>query len=292
MFEHSLDTFEDKVNSSSLRNNQFTFETQLILKTDQSYFKHEICSEHENSEIEKICRELFEIKDIISPGNKEAVNNQKKIYDNLCIEISAEKENNTIISNLDNSKFYEAKIIKKKNKFFISKKTERTTCDNITQIKVPREDNCRTMIGTNFFNTFLKKDILENIKKACGCILDLKNFPKKFIRELVKKGKRIYLDYSLEKLLEDEELYKNKESKRYYSTNLKVIKELKSEKYKDIMEKNGYDKILKMNYKELFNEYLKSDEIKKKIEKLNSKNKLEAEKFEYFSNSFIKGFNE
>ena len=87
---------------------------------------------------------------------------------------------------------------------------------------------------------------------------------------MIKKSKRIYLDYSLERLLEDEELYKNKESEGYYSKNLKIINEIKSEKNKDIMEKNGYNKILKMKYKELFEEYLKSDEFKKKIEQLNS----------------------
>ena len=134
------------------------------------------------------------------------------------------------------------------------------------------------------------KNRIENIKKAFGCKFCLYNFPKAFIRELIKKSKRIYLDYSLERLLEDEELYKNKDSEGYYSKNLKIINEIKSEKNKDIMEKNGYNKILKMKYKELFEEYLKSDEFQKKIEQLNSKNKKAAENFAYCSNSFIKRF--
>ena len=287
MYEQSFDTYENKENSySSLWVIQFPLEAPLFLKTGQNYLNQEVQSKFENIEFEKSFQNIFPIKDIAPSENIEIVNNQSKTYNDLCIEISEEKEN---ISYLDNSQTFEKEIIKEGKIFFISKKTERTTFDNIIQIKVLREDNFRIMIGTNFFNTYLK-NCIENIKKACGCIKHFYNFPKKFIHEMVKKRKRIYLDYSLEKLLEDEELYKNKDSEGYYSKNLKVINELKSEKNKDIMEKNGYNKILKMNYKELFEEYLKSGEFQKKIEKLNSKNKIEAEKFEYFSNSFIKRF--
>ena len=284
MYEQNLDTYENKKNFySSLWVIQFPFEAPLILKNGQNYLMQEVQPKFEHIEFEKSFQNIFPIKDITPSKNKEIVNNQSQAYIDLCIEISEEKEN---ISYLDNSKSFDKKIIKEEKKLFTSKKTERTSFDNIKQIK---DYNLRIMIGTNFFNTYLK-NCIENIKKACGCIKYFYNFPKKFIQEMVKKRKRIYLDYSLEKLLEDEELYKNRDSEDYYSKNLKVIKELKSEKNKDIMEKNGYDKIIKMNYKELFEEYLKSDEFKKKFEQLNSKNKIESENFQYFSNSFIKSF--
>lgn len=287
MFEQSLDTNEFELNSpSSFKVDQFTLEIKKILGTDLNYFGLENQSEIGGIEFEKVFKELFPIKDIIS-SEKEIVNNQSQIFNNdLYIEISEEKEN---ISYSGHSQTFEKEIIKEEQKLFLSKKTERTIFDNFIQIKALRKDNVRIMIGTNFFNTYLK-NCIEKIKKACGCIKYFNNFPKKFIREVVKKRKRIYLSYSLEKLLEDEELYKNRDNEGYYSKNLKVIKELKSEKNKDIMENNGYNKILKMNYKELFEEYLTSDEFRKKIEKLNSKNKQEAEKFEYFSNLFIQRF--
>ena len=56
------------------------------------------------------------------------------------------------------------------------------------------------------------------------------------------------------------------------------------------MEKNGYDKLLKKNYRDLFEEYLKSNEFIQKINNLKEKEKLQADKFEYYSYSFIQGF--
>ena len=268
MFEQYAGVLENKVDSSTFYSvNQFTLENQLIHNNFRNYYKFQNISEFDNIEYENIVKNVFPMKDINSSEIIEIVNNKNHMDNDICIEISEEK----------------------KNISFLCKKTERTTFDNIIQKKVDREDNHRIKIGTNFFNTYLKNRI-ENIKKAFGCKFCLYNFPKAFIRELIKKSKRIYLDYSLERLLEDEELYKNKDSEGYYSKNLKIINEIKSGKNKDIMEKNGYNKILKMKYKELFEEYLNSDEFKKKIEQLNSKNKKAAENFVYCSNSFIKRF--
>ena len=287
MSEQNLDTFENNTNSSSsLEDIQFPLETKLILNTAPNYFKNESQLEIENIESVKIWNKLFPIKDIIFPEITEFDNNNRQIFNDLSIEISEEKE---YISNLESSKLFDKKIFDKENKSFLSTKKERTTCDDIRP-KILREDNCRIMIGRNFFNKYLKNSIIENMKKACKCLLHLDNFPKKFIREAVKKGNKKYLNYTLEELLENEELYKNNDIEGYYSTNLKVIKELKSDKNKDIMEEMGYNKILKMNYRELFEEYLKSNEFKQKIENLNSKKKFDLEKFENVSNLFIEGF--
>ena len=130
------------------------------------------------------------------------------------------------------------------------------------------------------------------MERECRCILFFYNFPRKFIFEAVKKGNKNFLEYTLEELIEKEELYKDKDSEISYDGNLNVIRELKSEKNRDIMEKYGYDKILKMNYRDLFEEYLKSNEFKQKIYQLKTKEKLKADKFEYYSNLFIQGFSD
>ena len=167
---------------------------------------------------------------------------------------------------------------------FLIKKTGR---NEQGKMKYSKGYNYRKMIGINFLNKYIK-NFIAKIQKECKCVLHFNNFPEKFITDAMKKRSNIYLDYTLEQLIENKELYKNKDPFDYYSTNIKVIEALKSEKNKDIMEKLGYNKILKMTFRNLFEDYLKSNEYKQKIECLiKRKGRSEAEKFEQFSKTFL-----
>ena len=72
--------------------------------------------------------------------------------------------------------------------------------------------------------------MIEKMKKECNCILYLNYFPKKFIFQVEKKRNKHFLDYTFEQLLENKDLYENKDIRNYYTINKKVIDELKSEK--------------------------------------------------------------
>ena len=57
------------------------------------------------------------------------------------------------------------------------------------------------------------------------------------------------------------------------------------------MEQLEYNKILKTTYRDLFKEFLKSDEYKNHFDYLiSNKGKTEAEKFKYFSEIYIDSY--
>lgn len=219
-------------------------------------------------------------------GNVDMLNNN---YDSESEEVSNFDyfQNNIEIPLKDknqkkNSKLSEIPTSEKK-KSLLNKKKRRDGAEN----KFSREDNGRRGIARFFFNRYLK-NIIEKMEKECECILYFNFFPEKFIFEVVKKSNKHFLDYTIEQLLENRELYQNKDPFNYYSENLKVVEELKSEKNKDILEQLGYNKIWKTTYRDLFKEFLKSDEYKSHIDYLiSNKGETNAEKFKYFSEIFL-----
>ena len=176
--------------------------------------------------------------------------------------------------------------LEERKDIFINRKKERDG----KKYRFIRRDNVRRTVARFFFNHFLK-NMIEKMKKECNCILYLNYFPKKFIFQAEKKRNKHFLDYTFEQLLENKDLYENKDIRNYYTINKKVIDELKSEKNKNIMANKGYDKILKMTYRNLFQKFLNSDEYKNHYEELiKIKGETEAEKFKYFSETFIEEY--
>ena len=150
-----------------------------------------------------------------------------------------------------------------------------------------RRDNGIKEVNRFFFNHYLKKLIII-FENKCGFIKDVKSFPEKFIFNVYANKNNHLLDYTFEQLLEDENLYKDKDPKNYYSVNKKVLDELNKEIYKDAMKKSGCDKILKMTFRNLFENFLKSDIYKKHIDDLIKKNKkVKAKRFKHFAETFL-----
>ena len=153
-----------------------------------------------------------------------------------------------------------------------------------------KTNNIKGIIGTNFFNGFLINKIKE-MKDDCGCILDFKKFPKIFIRNAVNHKNKEILDFTFEELIKlakscnDSQL--NDED---YLRNLEVLEELQSDENREIMEKLGYDKILKMKYRDLFEDYLNSKEYNEKIKSLESKKDI-LKSFKEISKVFLNTFN-
>ena len=110
----------------------------------------------------------------------------------------------------------------------------------------------------------------------------------KFIFNVYANKNNHLLDYTFEQLLLDEDLYKDKDPFNYYSVNKKVLDELNKDIYKDAMKKSGCDKILKMTFRNLFENFLKSDIYKKHIDDLIKKNKkVKAKRFKHFAETFL-----
>ena len=150
-----------------------------------------------------------------------------------------------------------------------------------------RKDNGIKEVKRYFFNHYLKKLILM-MEKICGFKLKLKSFPEKFIFFVSAKKNNHFLDYTFEQLLLEKKLYENRDPKDYYSVNLKVINKLHLNIYKDVMEKTGCDKILKMTYRNLFENFLKSEIYKKHIDELiKKKKKVKARRFKHCAETFL-----
>ena len=150
-----------------------------------------------------------------------------------------------------------------------------------------RRDNGIKEVNRFFFNHYLKKLIII-FENKCGFIKDVKSFPEKFIFNVYANKNNHLLDYTFEQLLLDEDLYKDKDPFNYYSVNKKVLDELNKEIYKDAMKKSGCDKILKMTFRNLFENFLKSDIYKKHIDDLIKKNKkVKAKRFKHFAETFL-----
>ena len=108
-----------------------------------------------------------------------------------------------------------------------------------------------------------------------------------FLKQREKKNKH-YLDYTFEELLENKDLYKNKDPYNYYSINIKVVEALKSEKNKVILDNSRHYENFKMTYRNLYKKFLASDEYRNHYEELlKIKGEEEAEKFKYFANIFL-----
>ena len=193
-----------------------------------------------------------------------------------------------------NTNFTEKSENKINTIIFLNAKTKRNKRNKRNRndseiIKYERENNARKMVGRNFFNGFFLNLIIQMIS-ICNIHSYIEKLPKKFIFNAVKKESKDIINYSFETLINNAESYKVKDARKKNDPSyLGIMEQINLDENKIKLKKKGYDKYLKMNFKELFEEYLKSEEHKKQIEKLKPK-KGESEKFKYLSNVFIQGY--
>ena len=273
-------------NSSDDEVNEYQNINQLgLVKTTTKY---------QEAYIKKNCQTYYldEFDRQFEPNANRTLNDLTRSSDNFNLpdtpeEINAEKKSENI----------EDSSLKKDKNIFLIKKVKRNETDtDINRKEVSkklREDNIRTCIGRHFFSFLI--DLIVKMQQQCNCILYLQKFPRDFMLDAAKKSNKHYLEYTLEELFENKQLYENKDPFDVYSTNLKVIHELKSEKNKKIMEMFGYDKILKMKYRELYELlYSKSNEYKQYkqqiIELYEKKGIKEKEKIDLWFDNFIERF--
>ena len=272
-------------NSSDDEVNEYQYINQLVL--------NKTTTKDKEAYINKKCQTYYldEFDRQFEPNANRTLNDLTRSSDNFNLpdtpeEINAEKKSENI----------EDSSLKKDKNIFLIKKVKRNETDtDINRKEVSkklREDIIRTCIGRHFFSFLI--DLIVKMQQQCNCILYLQKFPRDFILHAAEKSNKHYLEYTLEELFENKQLYENKDPFDVYSTNLKVIHELKSEKNKKIMEMFGYDKILKMKYRELYELYSKSNEYKQYkqqiIELYEKKGIKEKEKIDLWFDNFIERY--
>ena len=145
------------------------------------------------------------------------------------------------------------------------------------------KDNIRKTIKRRFLNTYLKNGLNDKIKKA-GYNLFFEYYPQKLVSQISREKDKQILEMKLLQIFENKDLYDEKNLNNYYH-NLKVIEQLKLEENPEL------NIILNKKYKDLFDEYINSDEFKiKEINRLKETNKDDnyIAKYIYLSKNFIK----
>ena len=211
---------------------------------------------------------------------------------NVNIDINEKKQ----IPNLFEINVGQNEITKEKTdpKTQIGVKRERSK----TKIKEKKENgkscekkyNYFIKIARSFFNKFLLSNKLKKLIEKYGPNLYFEKFPQKFIHKAIIKKSKIFLEKTettLEDILTKEEFYEEDEKEKYFKRNLRVLNKLKNNDEKNIFENSLLDDHLKMNCRDLYQEYLKSDEYIQKTKKLKDE---EDTKFVNYARHFIEFF--
>lgn len=250
------------------------------------------------------CDEKETIVENILKPNLESIENDTYENENSIFNLPANSQNHDTNIKIPegsktekpstNTNFTEKSENKINTIIFLNAKTKRNkrnkrNRNDSEKIKYERENNARKMVGRNFFNGFFLNLIIQMIS-ICNIHSYIEKLPKKFIFNAVKKESKDIINYSFETLINNAESYKVKDASKINDPSyLEIMEQINLDENKIKLKKKGYDKYLKMNFKELYEEYLKSEERKKQIEKLKPK-KGESEKFKYLSNVFIQGY--
>ena len=131
--------------------------------------------------------------------------------------------------------------------------------------KRPRKenlDNIRRKIQRGFFNLALIKKLNEKLK-SIGSTKYFRKFPQHFVSDVNQLRNKVIFGMTLGEIFGKKELYlpENKEGLNNYLNNLKVIKS------EEVEENEVFNKILNKTIRELYEEYLNSEEFK--VEEIN-----------------------
>ena len=197
--------------------------------------------------------------------------------------------NNSIFPyNKSNNSSRKFKILKEK-----SKRTRRKAKEKKKRKEKP--DDIRKKIKSRFLKS-IKMRINQMLKIANSKeIFDF--LPQSFICNISKQKNKPIINMTFKELLlknfleedkKDNKTFlqkKNKTDKKKYDKNVKVLKYL--EKNDEICKKSNFNVIGNMTFRDLFGEYLKSEEFEKEIEKL----KEEQNNDNYIKDYIIKAYN-
>jgi type VI protein secretion system component Hcp len=146
------------------------------------------------------------------------------------------------------------------------------------------QDNMRKKIKRGFFNTSLIK-FLNELLRSIGSHKYFRKFPHNFINDVHQERNKKIFGMTLREVLVEKKLYIHEENSGFnnYSHNLKVVQS------EEIKENEEFKKILDKTIRELYEEYINSDEFK--IGEINGLRKKEMtdeyiERYIYLANHF------
>ena len=158
------------------------------------------------------------------------------------------------------------------------------------KIKRPRKentDNIRKKIKRGFFNHALLKKLNDKLK-SIGSKKYLERFPQNLSSDVNQKRNKEKLEMTLQEIFEKKELYihENEKGLSNYMHNLKVLQS------EEIKENEEFKEIMSKTFRELFEEYINSDEFKiEEINRIKKKNDDEyIKRYIFLAKHLIKFF--
>ena len=281
-YPYNYDSLSLKEFSSSEDISNDNLNTLSISKMMDNPF--EIISE--DNDIEKEFNDLFiEIK-----NSPKKIDNKNKI-NIFCLETVKNKEEKNIFKVVFPSN-YDTKENKEDNYSKVSQKdillAGKRKRFSFRRQRKDNRDNIRKKIKRGFFNNALIKKLNEMLKRI-GSNKYFEKFPQRFVSDIdQKRGKEIF-SMTLGEILEKKKIYRleKKSGLNNYLHNLQVIQS------EDVKENEEFKIILNKTVRELYEEYINSDEFKiEEINRLKKKNSKDEyiNSYIYFSNHLIEFF--
>ena len=230
-------------------------------------------------------------------------NNNNKLIEPKFIDEPKTEDNNIFLNKgFSGITFKESTKLKHRkicNKFKISKvEVKNKSSNRLKHKRKYKPDDIRKKIKARFPKS-IKNIINDNLKKA-GSKHFFSFLPQIFISSIARETNHQVLNLNYRELLQkdfvsdiDENKYKNKNvDYSKYKNNLRVLEYLDNNP--EICKNSGFDIISRMKYRDLLDEYFKSEEFEKAIYKLREEKEEEDYINEYINKAknYVKFFSE
>ena len=219
-------------------------------------------------------------KQNISSNNQDSMHfNSEKIleYNSTLFNAKTDKKN-----------FFDVIYPEKKYSFYFNRiiDIKRTRFKNRRK-RFENQDNIRKKIKRGFLNNYLYNRINNFLKEGKIRHKNFERFSQKFVSDVTIQANKKILSMTLRQIIKKKDLYINQKDLKNYMHNLKVLSSLKEEKNIKL------EKFLDCIYRDLFEDYINSDEFKiNEINRLKKKGMSDwyIKNYIYLSTHFIKFF--
>ena len=227
---------------------------------------------------------LVSLSSMIDPNPMASGNELSNIFPN--VPINSNKQSYSVSSS-DTSN----SVTKAESKPILDKEKEKENLIGKKRQRARKEDkdDIRVKIKRAFYNISLRNK-LNNKLKSIGSKKYFEKFPKYFASDPNKKRNKEILNMTLNQIFEKKELYNYEDDcgKTKYLHNLKTVQN------EEIKKNEEFQKILNKTFRELYEEYINSDEFKiDEINRLKKKNGDEyIKKYKELAENLIEFFSD
>ena len=227
---------------------------------------------------------LVSLSSMIDPNPMASGNELSNIFPN--VPINSNKQSYSVSSS-DRSN----SVTKDESKPILDKEKEKVNLIGKKRRRARKEDkdDIRVKIKRAFYNISLRNK-LNNKLKSIGSKKYFEKFPKYFASDPNKKRNKEILNMTLNQIFAKKELYNYEDDcgKTKYLHNLKTVQN------EEIKKNEEFQKILNKTFRELFEEYINSDEFKiDEINRLKKKNGDEyIKKYKELAENLIEFFSD